>query len=71
MLNCRSTRFIFSYWIFHDKNLNGIMNVNDPGTPKEGYEFSNHAQGIFGPAKFEDAFFHQTSSYTAKIGMKQ
>ena len=45
------------------------MKVNTLDIPKEGYEISNHAQGGFGPAKFEEAGFHLISSPTAKMEM--
>lgn len=43
--------------IFHDKNDNQKLDTNFIGIPKEGYGFSNNAQGVFGPPKFDAAVF--------------
>ena len=43
--------------IYHDKNDNQKLDKNFLGIPKEGYGFSNNAQGTFGPPKFKDAVF--------------
>jgi len=42
---------------FHDENLNGKMDTNLVGIPKEGYGFSNNATGKFGPPPFEKWLF--------------
>jgi uncharacterized protein (DUF2141 family) len=42
---------------FHDENLNGIMDTNLVGKPKEGYGFSNNVTGMFGPPPFEKWLF--------------
>lgn len=41
----------------HDENLNGEMDTNWLGIPKEGYGFSNDAYGFFGPKDFEEWLF--------------
>jgi uncharacterized protein (DUF2141 family) len=41
--------------VFHDENGNGRLDKNFWGVPTEPYGFSNDAQGILGPPKFEDA----------------
>lgn len=47
----------YAFAIVHDENVNGKMDYNIVGIPKEGYAFSNNAKGTFGPAKFKDAKF--------------
>ncbi len=42
---------------YHDENMNGKLDRNLFGMPKEDYGFSNNATGNFGPASFEDAKF--------------
>lgn len=42
--------------LFHDANLNGELDSNVLGMPKEGYGFSNNG-GRFGPASWDDAAF--------------
>ncbi|MTI88685.1 MAG: DUF2141 domain-containing protein [Balneolaceae bacterium] len=43
--------------VYHDENMNGEMDTNLLGIPKEDYGFSNNARGRFGPASWEDARF--------------
>ena len=43
--------------VFHDENLNGKLDRNFIGMPKEGVGASNDATGHFGPPKFDDARF--------------
>jgi len=43
--------------LLHDENNNLKMDFNIVGMPKEGYGFSNDAQGTFGPPSFEKASF--------------
>jgi len=43
---------------FHDENLNGRLDRNFIGMPKEGVGASNDATGHMGPPKYEDARFH-------------
>ena len=42
---------------FQDLNQNGKLDVNSLGIPKEPYGFSNDAEGVFGPATFDQAKF--------------
>ena len=44
--------------VFHDENLNGKLDRNFIGMPKEGVGASNDASGNFGPPKFDDARFN-------------
>jgi uncharacterized protein (DUF2141 family) len=43
--------------VFHDENMNGRLDKNMLGVPKEGYGFSNITKRSMGPPKFEDARF--------------
>lgn len=43
--------------VYHDKNLNGKLDSNFLGIPKEAYGFSNNARGRFGPASWKEAHF--------------
>lgn len=43
--------------VYHDKNVNGKLDSNFLGIPKEAYGFSNNARGRFGPASWKDAHF--------------
>jgi uncharacterized protein (DUF2141 family) len=47
----------YSVSVFHDENLNGKLDRNLMGMPKEGVGASNGATGHFGPPKFDDARF--------------
>jgi uncharacterized protein (DUF2141 family) len=42
--------------VYHDENLNGTMDVNEIGFPREGYGFSNNPPGP-GRPKFTQAAF--------------
>jgi uncharacterized protein (DUF2141 family) len=53
---------------FHDENLNGEMDTNFMGIPKEGYGFSNNAKGSFGPPPFEKWLFEISAD--KKISLK-
>jgi uncharacterized protein (DUF2141 family) len=41
---------------FHDENLNGVMETNMAGKPKEGYGFSNNVTGMFGLPRLKNGF---------------
>ncbi len=43
--------------IIHDENMNGKMETNWLGIPKEGYGFSNNAKGLVGAPTFTAASF--------------
>jgi len=42
---------------YHDENLNGEMETNFLGIPKEGFGFSNNVTGTFGPPPFKKWLF--------------
>jgi uncharacterized protein (DUF2141 family) len=50
-------RGAYAIAIFHDENLNGQLDKNLFGVPKEGYGFSNISKKAMGPPKFTDASF--------------
>jgi uncharacterized protein (DUF2141 family) len=43
--------------VIHDENMNGKLDINFIGIPKEGYGFSNGAKGLFGAPSFSAASF--------------
>ena len=43
--------------VYHDANVNGVLDKNMIGIPKEGFGFSNDAMGTFGPPDFKEASF--------------
>jgi uncharacterized protein (DUF2141 family) len=43
--------------VIHDENMNGKLDTNPIGIPKEGYGFSNDATSFFGPPSFAAASF--------------
>lgn len=55
--------------IFHDRNNNGVLDLNELGIPKEGYGFSNNPKGISGQPKYENSVFNFTKSDTIHITM--
>jgi uncharacterized protein (DUF2141 family) len=54
--------------IYHDENLNGKLDVNDMGIPKEGYGFSIKNK-VAGRPKFEQAAFDLSRNDTIEIKM--
>ena len=54
--------------IYHDENLNGIMDANENGFPKEGYGFSTKSK-FLGRPKFEQAAFELSGNDTIEIKM--
>jgi uncharacterized protein (DUF2141 family) len=42
---------------YQDLNQNGMLDVNAMGIPKEPYGFSNDAEGVFGPATYDQSKF--------------
>lgn len=54
--------------VYHDENLNGIMDANEKGFPKEGYGFSTKTK-MFGRPKFGQAAFEVTGDLTEEIKM--
>jgi uncharacterized protein (DUF2141 family) len=47
----------YAIGVIHDENMNGILDTNMIGVPKEGYGFSNDASGTLGPPSFDAASF--------------
>jgi uncharacterized protein (DUF2141 family) len=43
--------------VIHDENMNGKLDTNRLGIPREGYGFSNDAKGWLGPPSFSAASF--------------
>src|SRR5512140_401947 len=43
--------------VIHDENMNGVLDTNALGIPREGYGFSNNAKKWLGPPSFSDASF--------------
>ena len=43
--------------VIHDENMNGKLDINFWGIPKEGYGFSNGAKGLLGAPTFSAASF--------------
>ena len=43
--------------VIHDENMNGKLDTNVVGIPKEGYGFSNDARGLIGAPSFSAASF--------------
>lgn len=54
--------------MYHDENLNGKLDANFMGIPKEDYAASNGARGFMGPPKFDDAKFSLNAD--KKISLK-
>lgn len=48
---------IYALAVIHDENMNGELDTNVLGIPKEGYGFSNDARAWFGAPSFADASF--------------
>ncbi len=43
--------------VVHDENMNGKLDSNWLGIPKEGYGFSNDVKAVHGAPSFSDASF--------------
>jgi uncharacterized protein (DUF2141 family) len=54
--------------IYHDENLNGMMDVNEIGFPREGYGFST-TNKVAGRPKFEQAAFNLSRNDTIEVKM--
>jgi len=52
--------------LYHDENMNGIMETNEKGIPKEGFGFSTKSR-FLGRPKFEQAAFEVTENQTIEI----
>ena len=56
--------------VYHDANLNGELDKNMVGIPKEGFGFSNDAMGMFGPPNFEKARFDWKGGQAVSLTLK-
>lgn len=54
--------------VYHDENLNGVMDANEKGFPKEGYGFSTKNK-MLGRAKFEQAAFEVNGDQAVEVKM--
>ena len=48
---------VYAVSVFHDENLNGKLDKNFVGAPKEGYGASNNPRKRMGPPPFSEASF--------------
>ncbi|MGO4210781.1 DUF2141 domain-containing protein [Terriglobus sp. 2YAB30_2] len=48
---------VYAVSVFHDENMNGQLDKNIFGIPKEGYGASNNPKKSMGPPKFAEAKF--------------
>jgi uncharacterized protein (DUF2141 family) len=48
---------VYAVSVFHDENMNGKLDRNFVGAPKEGYGASNNPRKRMGPPPFDDAKF--------------
>ena len=57
--------------VYHDENINGKLDKNIFGAPKEKYGFSNNARATFGPPAYESAqFTFNTTDMTVSISIE-
>lgn len=54
--------------VYQDENLNGVLDVNEIGIPKEGYAFSGRVKGP-GKPKFDEAAFELAGNDTLHLKM--
>lgn len=54
--------------LYHDENMDGVLQTNEKGIPREGYGFSTKSR-VFGQPKFEQAAFEVNSNDTIQIKM--
>jgi len=60
----------YAIGVYQDENLDGKMNTNFIGKPKELNGFSNNAKGIFRAPKFKDASFNVFKNKTTFLDIK-
>jgi uncharacterized protein (DUF2141 family) len=48
---------VYAASVFHDENMNGRLDKNLVGAPKEGYGASNNPRKRMGPPPFSEAYF--------------
>jgi uncharacterized protein (DUF2141 family) len=53
---------VYAVSVFHDENLNGKVDKNFVGAPKEGYGASNNPRKRMGPPPFSEASFEVNRS---------
>lgn len=53
--------------IFHDLNMNGELDIDSLGRPKEGFAFSNNAIGLFSSPRFNNASFNVSNIKTSNF----
>lgn len=56
--------------IYHDLNMNKILDKNKIGIPKEGYAFSNNVFGTAGPPDYSKASFVLNKNTTIQIKLR-
>jgi uncharacterized protein (DUF2141 family) len=56
---------VYAVSVFHDENMNGRLDKNVFGIPKEGYGASNNPPKSMGPPKFPEAKFQLDQPETA------
>lgn len=61
---------IYAVALYHDENMNGILDLGLFHIPKEGYAFSNNVFGLLGPPKFEKASFLLDGKKEISIDLK-
>jgi uncharacterized protein (DUF2141 family) len=55
---------------YHDANINGELDKNLIGIPKEGFGFSNDAMGTFGPPDFKKASFAWKGGQAVSLALR-
>jgi len=61
---------VYAVSVFHDENMNGKLDKNFVGAPKEGYSASNNPRKRMGPPPFDEAEFpgnHPEQSIEIKL----
>ncbi|MEO5967305.1 MAG: DUF2141 domain-containing protein [Ferruginibacter sp.] len=58
---------IYAISLYHDKNSDGICNLNILGIPKEQYAFSNNFKPRFAAPDFDDCSFELSKDLHLKI----
>jgi uncharacterized protein (DUF2141 family) len=53
--------------VFHDENMNGTLDTNWLGIPKEGYGFSNDVRALLGSPPFSAASFEYDGATTHNL----
>ena len=61
---------VYAISLYHDENMNSILDRGLFKIPKEGYAFSNNVFGSFGSPKFKEASFVLDSNKSMNITIK-